>query len=118
MSTGDSNIRWSIDNDHNSRLVIRIDRWLDSGADVQEIVTLRLGPGDALDFMAKVAQHTSFSVRDAGVALARGDCDTCGNTRLIDQPKNGRSWMVSCPDCHPGDHREFPPVPQIGGGVA
>lgn len=29
-----------------------------------------------------------------------GDCETCGNERMVMVEKHGRPWRENCPDCH------------------
>ena len=42
-----------------------------------------------------------------------GDCETCANTRMIQDPAKGRSWTIYCPDCN-ADGKPRGTVPVIG----
>lgn len=33
--------------------------------------------------------------------LVCGDCETCGNTRMVTKERNGNPWTEHCPVCQP-----------------
>lgn len=76
--------------------------------------------GEALDLLSALATQTAYAVADASANIAAGDCPRCRNTRLVNEPKNGRDWNVHCPDCRPAfDAGTRDPFkrPRIGGGI-
>lgn len=52
------------------------------------------------NFMASVVQTGGYVMTDVADAWRRGDCDTCGNLRLVDVTRpNGHKTNTYCPDC-------------------
>lgn len=88
-----------------------------------EAVRVRLNPGVAASFLASLAQQTAYSLTRAAASIALGDCPTCKNTRFVKVLDRGRESDAHCPDCTTPETRtirgrDFPPRPQIGGGLA
>lgn len=42
---------------------------------------------------------------------AAGNCETCGNSRMVVVEKHGRPWRENCPDCHEAWSKATPAYP-------
>jgi hypothetical protein len=85
-------------------------------ASVQPVARLRI-PTEAIpDFIANVARHGTYALRDAAKRLEVGHCETCRNLGLIDVPHPHRGTeRVACPDCrHRYPAEPFKNAPKIG----
>lgn len=54
------------------------------------------------DFISDLTNQTASLYYEVGKAYAYGDCDTCGNRRLVDVVRFGRPTNVVCPACREG----------------
>ena len=62
---------------------------------------IRVPAHDIPDFLTAITNSAMSCLKDAASDLARGDCGTCGNTRLVENIKpNGTKWNEHCPDCN------------------
>lgn len=112
MSEHNPSISVSTDGNNNVTLTI----WLDIIND--DAVRVTLSPGRAAVLLRDLASQTTYAMAAAAVSVARGDCGTCGNTRMIKVPvPGGRESNDHCPDCQAQTRDSFPLVPQIGGGL-
>lgn len=70
-----------------------------SSGSVERRDPIAISPRDAFALAAKLiqsAEHAlTYAVRDA----AAGDCETCGNLRMIHPERHGRPSAERCPDC-------------------
>lgn len=76
---------------------------------------VRIPVEDIPDFLAAVARHSGYALTTAARRLEVGDCNTCGNTGLVDAPApGGRMSNKHCPDCRgEGWPTPFVNTPQI-----
>lgn len=66
------------------------------------------------EFIQAVTRAGTQALTGAALALSLGDCQRCGNTRLIEVDKsNGRTERVHCPDCW-RPVTPFADVPKVG----
>lgn len=65
------------------------------------------------EFLDYTMHAGMISISDAGKDLAYGDCDRCGNRRLVDVTKHGRLTNERCPDCATRMVTPFENVPRI-----
>jgi hypothetical protein len=68
---------------------------------MEPVAEVRIQPKEMLDFIAMVTREGMYCLRDVGTAIAWGDCDRCGNKRLIEVPgiTEGSTKQVRCPEC-------------------
>ena len=111
-------IRVSIDEDIDHNVVLRFSDYGEHlGA---EVFTYRITPEDQLAFLRDLANQISNSINSVARSIARGDCATCQNVRLVEEERHhGKMWQVHCPDCSPeGGGQPFEHYPIVGGGLA
>jgi hypothetical protein len=106
----------SVDRDGNNNVQVTI--WTDiiNG----EALRIRLSPGAAATLLRDLSNQVTYSLTGVAMSIARGDCETCRNTRMVQVPApGGRMDNAHCPDCRTEMGRSgFPLVPQVGGGLA
>ena len=81
---------------------------------MDDVAVCRIAPRDLTDFLGTITREAMYSLRDVATAIAWGDCDTCGNQRLVKAPGivEGTTTTVRCPDCSTEEHQpDGPPVP-------
>lgn len=106
----------SIDTDHDGRLMIR--RWGDVIAGDKTEIWVEAH--EIPDLLRDLTNAAMTALTHVARAMEEGDCETCGNTRLVEEPApGGRTWSVHCPDCTAGRSRPepFAEYPRIGGGM-
>lgn len=58
--------------------------------------------GEVPSLMTAIIINGGHLLTDVADAWRRGDCSTCLNIRLVEQPRaGGRTERVHCPDCSP-----------------
>jgi hypothetical protein len=90
-----------VDHDGHENVVLT---WHDYSRGINDYVVARakIAPADALGFVAQLTNQVSQSLSAVGRALATGDCDTCGNRRLVEVPTRhdpNRMTTIGCPEC-------------------
>lgn len=77
--------------------------------------TIRIPAHDIPNFLTAITNSAMACLQGAASDLARGNCATCGNTRLVKQAKpNGSEWNEHCPDCSSGTRMvAFKDVPSV-----
>lgn len=65
------------------------------------------------EFLDQTMHTGMISIMDAGKDLAYGDCDLCGNRRLVDVIRNGRQTNEHCPACAERMVTPFENVPRV-----
>lgn len=63
---------------------------------IEHVAEGLLTPEEALDFAQRLIQAAALAIANQRSNLARGDCSTCKNTRMV---KNERDMREHCPDC-------------------
>ena len=86
-----------------------------STADEPRSTTVQVSPEDALDLAANLLAHATTAIRRAAKNAALGDCDLCGNRRLVDvltREGSDRTTDIHCPRCSTGHVAPFnaPPL--------
>lgn len=75
----------------------------DGSSELGQRITFRVQPRDLPALVRDVAAQVGYAMDDTVRELAYGDCDTCGNVRLVEVPTHGgRMTNTECPDCRPG----------------
>ncbi len=64
------------------------------------------------EFLDHTMHAGMIAVIDAGKDLAYGDCDRCGNRRLVDVVRGSRTAAEHCPDCATRSVVPFENVPR------
>lgn len=115
MSADFEDVSISVSTDANSSILLTI--WTDIVA--EEAIRVRLSPGRGATLLRDLANQVTYSLTSAATSIARGDCRTCRNVRMIQVPTTGgRETNDHCPDCRVAFVDSFPLVPQVGGGLA
>lgn len=83
------------------------------------LLTVTIPAKDVPSLMRNVANAGGNLLEDIATSWAYGDCDTCGNARLVDAPApGGRTQSVNCPACRGDSDRNglasFPTVRRPG----
>lgn len=69
-------------------------------------------PEHALAWATQMAMSAGYAWQVRADAWRRGDCATCSNVRMIDDPDvPGRHSAIHCPDCNPGPNPDAFPHP-------
>lgn len=79
----------------------------------------RIAPKDILEIVAALTNNAKYALTSVGVALAVGDCATCGNRRLVYTEKYGHQVAERCPECGRRYNQAvaFEDFPQITGSA-
>jgi hypothetical protein len=68
-----------------------------------------MAPETALELAQSLIQSAALAISNQRRNLARGDCDTCKNVRMV---KDNRDRSIHCPDCSEGaEQRPIPTIP-------
>ena len=73
-----------------------------------DVAEVRIEPEHLVEFAMRISQDAWTAVEDIAFDYGYGDCDTCGNRRVVDVMRNERSMTIYCPECH---HGKPSPVP-------
>jgi hypothetical protein len=93
----------SINVDHVTKDVVLT--WYKSDSSLGRKAVARIEPKDLLEVISNLTREGMYALRDVATAIAWGDCDRCGNVRLITVPGivEGSTTQVRCPACSTGD---------------
>lgn len=109
----DISISVGVDVNDNVELTI----WLDIIE--AEAIRVSLSPGRAASLLRDLTNQTTYALTGSATSIARGDCGTCGNVRMVKvAAPGGRESNNHCPDCSVETKGGYPLRPQVGGGLA
>ncbi len=102
MSDYHTNRTWSIDAEGH---LVKVTRWflspdVETGMDSD---VEYLAPTTVLEYAEALVRSAKHALANQITDLRRGECGTCHNVRMIDDPiHDGVRNLITCPDCPPG----------------